>query len=425
MASSPVQFRPQQVPIDVGEVHDLTLPYSSIHPATFIVLAGVSAALHIGKLPPALPALQQALDVSLVQSAFLLSMVQLAGMTLGLAVGLSADSLGLRRCMIFGLVVLSTASALGGFALGFRTLLALRALEGLGFLLAVMPAPALIRRCVKGGQLNARLGWWGTYMPLGSATALLLGPIAIAWMNWQGWWWLLAAVTGIASLTVWRFVPGDNTVIPDAGSIVAAPLWTERLRLTLTSPGPWLVSLSFAVYSSQWIAVVGFLPTVYLQAGLASGLTGALTASVALANVFGNIAAGRLLQRGFSARRLLHIGFVCMAFGSVGAFAQWHGEGLSIPLRFASVLVFSAIGGLIPGTLFSMAVRLAPSDGTVSTTVGYMQQWSALGQFAGPPLVAWIAAWAGGWQWTWVVTAALCALGAVLAHLMAQNLQHK
>ena len=72
-----------------------------------------------------------------------------------------------------------------------------------------------------------------------------------------------------------------------------------------------------------------------------------------------------------------------------------------------------------------MAVRLAPNDGTVSTTVGYMQQWSALGQFAGPPLVAWIAAWAGGWQWTWVVTAALCALGAVLADLMAHNLQHR
>jgi MFS transporter, CP family, cyanate transporter len=79
------------------------------------------------------------------------------------------------------------------------------------------------------------------------------------------------------------------------------------------------------------------------------------------------------------------------------------------------VLLFSAVGGLIPGTLFSLAVRLAPSDRTVSTTVGWMQQWSSIGQFAGPPLVAWMAGAAGGWQWTWLVTGACAAAGVFLA----------
>jgi MFS family permease len=84
--------------------------------------------------------------------------------------------------------------------------------------------------------------------------------------------------------------------------------------------------------------------------------------------------------------------------------------------------MFSAVGGLIPGTLFSSALRLAPSEGTVSTTVGYMQQLSALGQFAGPPLVAWVAARAGGWQWTWAVTATLSLVGVVLAHFIGRAL---
>ena len=67
-------------------------------------LAGVSAALHLGKLPPAVPALHDALGISLVEAGFLLSLVQLAGMTLGLLVGLVADALGLRRSMLAGLV---------------------------------------------------------------------------------------------------------------------------------------------------------------------------------------------------------------------------------------------------------------------------------------------------------------------------------
>ncbi|PUE59038.1 MFS transporter [Limnohabitans sp. Rim8] len=398
-------------------------PRFGIHPSWVIVFAGVCAALHVGKLPPALPVLQDALNITLVQAGFLLSAVQVASMTLGLAVGLSADSLGLRRSMLVGLGLLSFASISGGFVADASGLLFLRALEGLGFLLVVMPAPALIRRTVDASQLSGRMGWWGTYMPTGSALALLLGPWVIAGLNWSAWWWLLGAVAAFAWVAVWLCVPDVQPLVPTHN--VANDAWPKRLALTLQSPGPWLVALTFAVYSSQWLAVVGFLPTVYAELGLAAGTAGVLSACVALANVSGNIMSGRLLQRGWPAQRLLSIGFACMALGAVGAYAVWQGEGLPTSLRFACVVMFSAVGGLIPGTLFSCALRLAPSEGTVSTTVGYMQQLSALGQFAGPPLVAWVAASAGGWQWTWTVTATLSLAGAVLAHFIGRALHKK
>ena len=401
-----------------------------IHPSWVIVFAGVCAALHVGKLPPALPVLQDALGITLVQAGFLLSAVQIASMTLGLAVGLSADSLGLRRSMLVGLALLSFASISGGCVDDAHSLLILRALEGLGFLLVVMPAPALIRRTVDASQLSGRMGWWGTYMPTGSALALLLGPWVIAGLNWSAWWWLLGAVAAFAFVAVWGCVPDVYASTPAMQAPAnmqhtASQTWPQRLVLTLKSPGPWLVALTFAVYSSQWLAVVGFLPTVYAELGLSAGVAGVLSACVALANVSGNIMSGRLLQRGWPAQRLLSIGFACMTLGAVGAYAVWQGEGLPTVLRFVCVVMFSAVGGLIPGTLFSCALRLAPSEGTVSTTVGYMQQLSALGQFAGPPLVAWVAASAGGWQWTWAVTATLSLAGAVLAHLIGRALHKK
>jgi len=392
-----------------------------IHPSWVIVWAGVCAALHVGKLSPALPVLQDALHISLVQAGFLLSAVQIAGMTLGLAVGLSADGLGLRRSMLSGLAVLSFASLCGGFANDASSLLALRALEGVGFLCVVMPAPALIRRTVDASQLSGRMGWWGTYMPTGNAMALLCGPWVIAGWNWQAWWWLLGVVSVIAFMAVWWFVP------PVAAPAFASysHTWQQRLKLTLQSPGPWLVALTFAAYSSQWLAVIGFLPSVYAQLGVSAGMGGVLSACVALANVSGNIMAGRLLQRAWAAERLLFIGFVGMTLGTVGAYAEWQGAGWPTALRFVCVLMFSAIGGLIPATLFSCALRLAPNEATVSTTVGHMQQWSALGQFAGPPLVAWVAVMAGGWQLTWGVTAVLSAAGMVLAYFIGQALTIK
>jgi MFS transporter, CP family, cyanate transporter len=105
------------------------------------------------------------------------------------------------------------------------------------------------------------------------------------------------------------------------------------------------------------------------------------------------------------------------------AFAPWGEGGSSQALvRYLGVLLFSAVGGLVPGTLFALAVRVAPDDGAVSTTVGWMQQWSAFGQFVGPPLVAWAAARAGGWHVTWWVTGACALAGMCIASAMSRFL---
>lgn len=389
-----------------------------------MVLAGVVAALHVGKLPTALPVLRDTLGVTWVQAGFLLSLVQMAGMLLGIVTGVAADSIGLKRTMVAGLTLLSAASLLGGWASSPAELMVLRAAEGLGFLLATLPAPSLIRRLVPDSRVNAALGMWGAYMPVGTATALLLGPVALAALGWQHWWMVLAGLSGAMAWVLHASVaPPAATASPAAGG---QPAWTSRLGRTLAAPGPWLISIAFAAYSGQWLALIGFLPTVYAQAGLSASLAGAATALAALVNMVGNVASGRLLQAGVPARRLLRIGFATMAVGGLLAFstlpAGWDPRFAGL-LRYAGALMFSCVGGLIPGTLFSLAVRLAPNAGTVSTTVGWMQQWSSFGQFAGPPLVAWVASRVGGWQWSGLVTGAFALAGLLLAGRIGRLLE--
>ena len=180
-----------------------------VAPELVVVLAGVSAALHVGKLSPALPVLRDALQVSLLEAGFLLSMVQLAGMLLGLVLGVGADGFGLRRSMLAGLVVLALASAAGGWARDASVLLALRALEGLGFLLVSLPAPGLIMRLVDPARRNAAMGLWGAYMPTGTALALLFGPWIVAQLGWPVWWWSLAAISLLMAFWLWSSVPPD------------------------------------------------------------------------------------------------------------------------------------------------------------------------------------------------------------------------
>ncbi len=384
-----------------------------IDPALIVILGGVCAALHVGKLPPAIAALQDALGMSLLQAGFLLSLVQLAGMSVGALFGMLADGLGLRRSMVCGLLVLAAASAFGGAAHDVATLMLLRAVEGFGFLLVVLPAPGLIRELVAPKQLGPMLGLWSAYMPLATTLALLLGPILIGAAGWRAWWWGLAGVSLGLALWVARAVPSLQR--ERAGASASLATWPARLRQTLATPSVWCVALMFALYAGQWLAVIGFLPVIAAQAGWSGAALGALTALAAAVNIAGNLAAGRFLQRGVGAPQLLGVGFGAMGAAAIAAFAGASQAGLAPEWRYLAVLLFSICGGLIPATLFALAVRLAPSPGTLATTVGWVQQWSAFGQFVGPPLVAWVAGRAGGWHWTWLVTCTFSAFGLLLA----------
>jgi MFS family permease len=379
---------------------------------------GVAVALHVGKLAPAIPLLRADLGLGLVEAGFLLSLVQAAGMTLGLAAGAAVDGFGLKRSLIGGLLLAALASACGALAQSATALLVWRACEGAGFLLAVMAAPALMRRLVAPERLAPMLGVWGAYMPLATALALLLGPAVMTLAGWRAWWWLLALVCGATALVAARRLPAD----PPAADAAAAPwaAWRTRVARTLAQPGPWWLALGFAVYSGQWLAVIGFLPSIYRDLGVGLALAAPLTAAAALVNVAGNVGAGRLLARGVPAPRLLQAGYAAMALAAVLAFAAL-GQGAA--LRYAAVLAFSGLGGLVPATLFALSVRLAPDSQTVSTTVGFMQQWSAAGQFFGPPLVAAVAAANGGFERTWLVSLACCGIGLALAAAIGRRLR--
>ena len=370
--------------------------------AYLVVLAGVCSGLHVWKLPPALTAIRTELGMSLLTSGFLLSLVQLGGMTLGLLLGMTAEKMGLRRAVVLGMLLMALSSLGSVLYATLESLLFWRALEGVGFLLAVLPGPALVRQLVPPAKLSLLLGVWGCYIPVASIIALLLGSLVLSFANWRALWLGLAVLTAVMAYLVWRALPPD-TVKPGTQQ---ASGW-GIIRLTLSTASIWLVAFIFAMYAGQWIAVIGFLPTIYSLAGVSGVYAGVLTAIVAGTNAIGCLCAGRFLQYGATPRLLVMAGFVTMLCSSVVAFA------VPVPVwaQFVAVLVFSMVGGLVPTTMFYLVVKLAPSRQATAASVGWMQQLSAAGQFCGPPLVAWVATLAGGWQSTWMVTASAAVMG--------------
>ncbi|MEX5263450.1 MFS transporter [Kocuria sp. CPCC 205231] len=386
-------------------------------PALLVVVAGVVGALHVWKLAPALPVLSAELGLSLVQGGFLLSTVQVAGMLLGVVVGLSGDRIGLRRGLVLGLGLLTAGSVTGLLSTGYGPLLGSRVLEGVGFMLVSICAPALIRRTVAPARVSLLVGLWGCHIPVAAALSLLLGGLLSEALGWRTWWAAAAAGSALLGVLVLAVLPPDpaHTVVHGV---------RQRLWLTLRAPGPWLVAAVFGLYTAQWNGVVQFLPSMYAEAGIAAGAAAGLSALAAGVNVVGNLGAGRALQRGVRPVVLWRTGFAVLGLAAVVAFgiAPLLDEDVRFGARYGAVLVFSAVGGVVPTTAIASLMRVAPTPTTVATTLGLGQQFNALGQFAGPPAVASVAQATGSWDLTWAVTAVLALAGIAVALVVSRRI---
>ncbi|UCE30602.1 MAG: MFS transporter [Burkholderiales bacterium] len=379
-----------------------------------IIAAGVVAALHIGKLPPALPALREQLGLSLLQAGWLVSVFQIAGAVFALGSGALADRFGHRRMVMLGLALLALGDALGALSPGAGVLLVSRAIESAGMLLAAVSCPALLTRLTPPERLRVVMGFWGSYVPLGMAIGLVGTPALMLFAGWQLAWWACALLSLLTWAVLARLLPAQRQALASAA---AAPRRTATLLVqTLRSPRPWLLAACFMFYSSQWIGVFSFLPTLYAQAGLGLGLASALTAAGVLINVAGNIGGGLLHGGGMPRWAMIATGACAMMLGAFVAF----GTELPFAVRYLAILLFSGIGGMIPSTLFSSAAAYAPGPQTVSSTVGLMQQGSSLGQVISPVALAALAQSTGSWQYSWLATGSFGLLCLSCALLMAR-----
>ncbi len=375
--------------------------------------AGIVGAFHVGKLPPAISTLRAEFGISLLEASYLVSVLQLAAVSLGIFGGMLADRFGPKRVMSIGLGLLTLASLQGAFSQGALWLLLSRACESLGFMLTVLPGPSLLRRSVP-LSLNRWLGLWAAYMPTGMAIGIVLTPVLLAQSGWRAAWWFASGLTLIMLIAIRLWVS------PDRSEVRADVRIATLLSSTLASPGPWLLALAFGCYAAQWMGVFAFLPTIYKDAGVSIGTAAPLTAIAISVNVIGNISGGFFVQRGVPAPWLIIVAGLTMAAMAWLSF----GSGAEFALQYFAILMLSMFGGLIPGALFALAPVIAPSSNAVSTTVGLMQQGSAAGQVLAPPLLAAMASTAGDWASTWKVTGVF-ALGDLLIAVLLFRLMRK
>ncbi len=356
-------------------------------PAIWAVFAGgLVAGAYIGKVPPALPTLRGSLDLTLVESGFIATMLNVMGMLVGIFAGMLCDRFGHKRLALAGLAVMSGGGLLGAAAWEFAPLLAARFLEGVGFILFTVSGSALIIAAAARADRPRALGLWSAYMPSGGCLALLAAPLVIGAWGWRELWAGLALAAAACFALVARAVPA-----PRYGRVGSLRLVLE----TLAQKGNIALALLFACYVAQWTSVMIWLPTFAVdERGASATVAALLTALMVLANVPGNLAGGWLLARGVRRGPLV---IAASAIAALSELAMLN-DALPDALRFAMVLVFSACTGVIPASIFAGLPVHAKTTQHIGTGNGMVMQASQAGQFFGPLLIAWLASRFGGWD---------------------------
>jgi EmrB/QacA subfamily drug resistance transporter len=137
----------------------------------------------------ALPSIGKALDFSQDNLSWVVNAYTLTFGGFLLLGGRLADLLGRRRMFMYGLVLFSLASLLGGLAQSDVWLIAARGLQGLGAAIVSPAALSIITNTfAEGAERNKALGVWGAVAGSGGAAGVLLGGVLTEYLGWE---WVL------------------------------------------------------------------------------------------------------------------------------------------------------------------------------------------------------------------------------------------
>src|SRR3954447_23611059 len=147
----------------------------------------------------ALPSIGADLGLSQEGLAWLVNAYVLAFGGFLLLGGRMADLLGRRRVFMAGFVLFALASFAGGLATSGGTLIAARALQGLGAAILSPAALSLVTTTfAEGAERNKALGVWGAVAAGGGAAGSLLGGVITQTLGWEWVLWINAPI-GIAA----------------------------------------------------------------------------------------------------------------------------------------------------------------------------------------------------------------------------------
>jgi MFS family permease len=352
-----------------GSARSGVLPWSAnfrvVLASSMIGIMGVSL------LTPVLPRLKTVFGVGDPAVGLLVPAFTLPGVVLTPLAGIAADRFGRRRTLVPLLVLFGVAGAASAFAPDFATVLALRALQGIGGSALIMLAITLIGDYYDDPRRSTAIGINGGAIGSSGAIFPLVGG-ALATVRWEApfLFFGVAVLVGLHALFVL-----DEPTIDERQSIRA---YLQGMREVLAYPRAVAAHATVFAHFFVFYGVLTAMPLVLGGSyGLTSGQIGLFLAALSVASAAVNTQYGRLAGR-YDPPVLIAIGFAWYGLSLLGLALR-----PSLPVVIGCLLGFGVGVGLITPSLDATVVGLVPGRlraGMMSVRTSTLR----LGQTVGP-----------------------------------------
>src|SRR3989440_3149458 len=231
-----------------------------------IVTAQFMVILDVAIVNVALPSIKTDLGFSQTNLQWVISAYAIMFGGALLLGGRLADLLGRRRLFISGLALFAASSLLCGLAWSEASLIAFRALQGLGgALLAPAALSLLMTRFAEGRDRNLALGIYGAASGSGAAVGVLLGGVLTSYLSWS-WIFFINVPVGIAAIALAPLLLQESRAdvaerhfdFPGAASITAGLMLLVYAMTRATSDG-WGSGSTLALLAGAAALVLAFV----------------------------------------------------------------------------------------------------------------------------------------------------------------------
>ncbi|MBO0745361.1 MAG: MFS transporter, partial [Candidatus Dormibacteraeota bacterium] len=193
-----------------------------------LLLAGLGYAVLSSAVIPALPALQQSLHTSELGSTWLLTGFLLAASVGTSIIGRLGDIYGKQRLLLWVLLILASGSLLAAVSQSLAMLIVARVVQGVAG--GIFPlAFAIARDEFPEDRVAGSIGLMSSILGVGGGGGLVVGGLIVQHLSWHWLFWPPFAMTVLAAVFTWRYIPESRVRSPGRVNWPAAALMSIGL----------------------------------------------------------------------------------------------------------------------------------------------------------------------------------------------------
>jgi EmrB/QacA subfamily drug resistance transporter len=199
-----------------------------------LLLAGLAYAVLSSAVIPALPTIQHDLHTTETGVAWVLTGFLLSASVGTAIIGRLGDMYGKERLLLWTLLVLAAGTLLAALADSLVVLIIARVIQGVAG--GIFPlAFSIARDEFPPEKVPGSIGLISAILGIGSGFGLVLGGIIAEHLNWHWLFWLPLAVTVLAAVCTWRYVPESPVRSPGHVNWPAAALMSVGMCCVLVA----------------------------------------------------------------------------------------------------------------------------------------------------------------------------------------------